>query len=151
MQNTPSTNYPEYMGGDGARVPSALMDTRVFASFLALPRAAGADASTPHRMAVCFGVFGSGVVEFDANFYRSLLFSIRHPARVTMVDNGNSSTSPTDGRAPAGSLDVGQYRLTDHGGGLRAGMRSTSTVFWLRAADSAVAMVRINDGKLCLP
>ena len=82
--------YPEYMESNGARVPSALIDTPGLRQVSA-PTGIGGNrclyASASGRL---FGVFENLVFEFAADFSRTLLWQIGSTnGRVTMVDNGS--------------------------------------------------------------
>ena len=77
--------YPEYMESDGARVPSALMDTPGLRVVSGITTGGGCRCLYTASNGRLFGVFGSEVVEFDANFYRSLLFSIPFSGAMRVV------------------------------------------------------------------
>ena len=81
--------YPEYMESDGARVPSALIDTpgmRIVSPSTGIGGNRCLYASASGRL---FGVFENGVYEFDASFNRTLRWRLESSqGRVTMVDNG---------------------------------------------------------------
>lgn len=81
--------YPEYMESDGARVPSALIDTpgmRIVSPSTGIGGNRCLYASASGRL---FGVFENGVYEFDASFNRTPRWRLESSqGRVTMVDNG---------------------------------------------------------------
>lgn len=145
--------YPEYMESDGARVPSALMDTPGLRVVSGITTGGGCRCLYTASNGRLFGVFGSEVVEFDVNFYRSLLFSIpSNSGRVTMVDNGEQLYI-ADGWSGTGWIlamsdnTVSQITAADYPGGYHAiyidgyfGCEKPLTQRWQWS--------EINDGKL---
>lgn len=81
--------YTEYMESNGARVDSALIGAPGLRPVSEAEGRGGCRCMYPSAGGRLFGVFGSSVVEFDANFNRSFRFFLRsNSGRVTMVDNG---------------------------------------------------------------
>ena len=81
--------YPEYMESDGARVPSALIDTPGLHEVSAKTGLGGIRCAHTTASGRLFVVFESSVFEFAADFSRAFLFRLDSDGgRVTMVDNG---------------------------------------------------------------
>lgn len=81
--------YPEYMESDGARVPSALIDTPGLHEVSAKTGLGGIRCAYTTASGRLFVVFESKVFEFSADFSRTFLFRLdSYAGRVTMVDNG---------------------------------------------------------------